>query len=173
MKIDKKVIITAVLVAVVIISGILVWVLRSNAELQVGSIFNGENIEWVVDGDIVYSDVEEEIAERTRVYIVSMESLSDTEGKVKLKITTLDVADEIAKAAETAKADNKEQFIKELSKIMHDKIDNGEITKNCEPVVYEADIVFKGSTWKIALNDELEALFKGDITAQIEAAYGN
>ncbi len=170
MKLSKKIIITAVLVLVVAICGGLVWLLSPGPELQVGSIFDGESIEDVMLGDITYSDVEEEIAERTKIVVLSMEATSETRGKITFRVTTLDVEAELDAAASGISKDDKVKFIAELSKIMHDKIDRNEITRNREPERVEAEIVYDGGRWKIIPEDELISLFKGNIARLIEEA---
>ena len=163
MKINKKVVITAVIAVIAAVCGIIVYSVESSPKMRVGGIYNGITLRSVTEHSEAYAgydihnarDVEKQIAQNTSVLVSSMTFVSDNIGTVSLRIVSPDITESVRQAAENITADDKTDFIKKLSEALEVAFSKGVPGERNEPVFIEADMKYESGAWRIVPNKAL------------------
>lgn len=179
MKRNKKIIITAAIVAVVAICGIIVYSVGYKPKMRVGGLYNGISLRTVTDHSDMYAeydinnalDIEKKIAENTNVLISAMTLISDDTGKVTLKIVSPDIEDSLSQLSERATLTNKDTFANELADGLMNMFKTASLSERSEPVFIEADMKYEAGTWTIIPNEELFCAITGNFAKLVDGLF--
>lgn len=181
MKLNKKIIITAAIVAVVAICGIIVYSVGYKPKMLVGGLYNGISLRTVTDHSDMYAeydihnalDVEKKIAENTNILISAMTLTADNTGKVTLKIVSPDIKGSLEQLSEkvTLTLTDKDKFKNELADELINMFKTASVSDRSEPVFIEADMKYEAGTWVIIPDRELFSAITGNFAELVDALF--
>lgn len=179
MRINKKVIITAVIVAVVAICGIIVYSVGYTPKMLVGGIYNGISLRTVTDHSDDYAeydihnalDAEKQIAKNTTVLISAMKLVSENAGTVTLKIVSPNIKNILDNMTDTITATDKDGFMLSLDEYLTELFKKEPQQERTEPILVDVDMKYEAGAWVIIPSKELFDAVTGSFAELADGLY--